>query len=385
MASQPAARAAAMICSASRYAAGPAPRSARASSDFLVWSDAASSSEKTATVRRPCSAAARAMRMAISPRLAIKRLLSFAGILSSLRSPWRIRGAPGVGASGTSAETSDRGRVRQPPTRLPSAVRVGRGRRYDRGMTRAAVPREWFRDLFDARYAAALAEEKPPRQTRIEVEFVARVLGLPRGARILDVACGYGRHAGPLSRRGYRVVGVDLSRAMLAEARRRHREGPRLRFVRQDARRLDFRGEFDAVVNLYTSFGYFTPAQNEAALGRMAKALCPGGKLLIDHRDPVHDARLPRRLWYRIGPKRFVLEDRQFDPLKRTNESTRLIVTSGDRTVIEQRFRLQEYTLAEWRRMLRRAGLTLVRAYSSYDGRPFRPDTTGRLIVLAER
>ncbi len=252
-------------------------------------------------------------------------------------------------------------------------------------MERAAIPRDWFKDLFDARYALALADEKPPRQTRIELAFVVKALGLPRGARILDVACGFGRHAGPLSRRGYHVVGVDLSRAMLAEARRRHREGPRLRFVRQDARRLAYREEFDAVINLYTSFGYFTPSQNEQTLRRMARALRRGGKLLVDHRDPIHDAKLPRRLWYRIGSKRYVLEDRQFDRRTRTTESTRLIVTSGQSPVIQQRFRLQEYTLAEWRRMLRRAGLALVRAFSSYDGRPFRPDTTGRLIILAER
>jgi SAM-dependent methyltransferase len=245
--------------------------------------------------------------------------------------------------------------------------------------------REWFKHFFDASYVAALREEKPLRHTRLEVAFVLRSLRLPAGARILDVPCGYGRHAALLARRGFRVVGVDLSRAMLAEARDRFTEGPRLRFRRGDMRRLAFREEFDAVINLYTSFGYFTPAQNVTTLRRMARALRPGGRLLVDHRDPVYDAALPRRLWYRTGKRRFVFEERHFDRRTRMTDSTRLIVTAGERWVAQKTLRFQEYSLPQWRRTLRSVGLRFLRAYGGYDGRPFRAGSTGRLIVLAEK
>ena len=244
---------------------------------------------------------------------------------------------------------------------------------------------EWFATFFDAAYVAQLREEKPPAQTRREVDFLLRALRPAPGARILDVPCGYGRHASALARRGFRVVGVDLSRAMIAEARRRGAEGPRLAFVRADMRRIAFRGEFDAVVNLYTSFGYFTPAQNQAVLRRMARALRPGGTLLIDHRDPAYDATLPRRPWYRAGAKRFILEDRRFDRRTRITVSTQLVIATGPRLIRQRHLRFQEFTLAEWRRMLRRAGLRLRRAYSGYDGQPYRAGATGRLIVVAER
>lgn len=249
-------------------------------------------------------------------------------------------------------------------------------------MTRS---REWFRAFFDREYVAALDEEKPPRQTRVEVDFLLRALGLRPGARILDVACGAGRHAGALARRGYHVVGIDLSPPMLEEARRRFREGPRLRFLRRDMRRLAFRAEFDAVVSLYTSFGYFTNAENEAALRRMARALAPGGKLLIDHRDPSYDARLPPRLWYSAGPDRIVLERRRFDRRTKVTESTQLVVRTREPTVVERRYRLQEFSLTAWRRMLHRAELRFVRAYGAYNGHAYRPGATGRLIVVAER
>jgi len=245
--------------------------------------------------------------------------------------------------------------------------------------------REWFTQFFDASYVAALREEKPLRQTRLEVEFVLRSLRPPEGARILDLPCGYGRHAALLARRGFRMVGVDLSPAMLAEARRRFAEGPRLRFRRDDMRRIEFREEFDAVINLYTSFGYFTPTQNVTALRRMARALRPGGRLLVDHRDPAYDAGLPRRLWYRSGRKRFVLEERHFDRDTKITNSTQLIVTAGQRWVAQKTLRFQEFSLPQWRRMLHRVGLTFLRAYSGYDGRPYRAGSTGRLIVMAEK
>jgi SAM-dependent methyltransferase len=245
--------------------------------------------------------------------------------------------------------------------------------------------REWFRHFFDAAYVAALREEKPLRQTRREVDFILRRLRPAEGARILDLPCGYGRHAALLSRLGFHVVGVDLSRAMLAEARRRFTEGPRLCFRRADMRRITYHAQFDAIVNLYTSFGYFTPAENEAVLRRMARALRPGGRLLLDHRDPVHEAALPRRLWYRAGKKRFVLEDRRFDPRTRITESTQLVLVPGRRSLQQKTLRFQTFSLLQWRRMLGRAGLRVLRAYSGCDGRRYRRGSTGRLIVIAEK
>lgn len=244
---------------------------------------------------------------------------------------------------------------------------------------------QWFEGFFDADYVALLRDTNPPGKTRREVDFLVRSLRLPAQARILDVPCGYGRHSAVLARRGFQVVGVDLSRAMIAEARRRWREGPNLRFILKDMRRLKFDGKFDAVVNMYTSFGYFSPRENVAVLRRLTRALRPGGLLLIDHRDPAYDARLPQRLWYAAGPHRYVLEDRRFDRRTNVTSSTWLIVPAGGRRVIRNTTRFQEYSLPQWRRLFRRVGLTFVKAYSGYDGRAYRPLSKPRLIVVGAR
>ena len=250
------------------------------------------------------------------------------------------------------------------------------------------APREWFRGFFDATYLATDRPALTPRRTRAEVDFAERVLALRPGARVLDVPCGFGRHAGELARRGYTVVGVDLSPLMLREARRAHREGGRLRFVRADMRRLAYRAEFDAVICLFTSFGYFSERENVAALRRMARALKPGGRLLMDHRNPAYDATLPTHSWRRPQRGLYVLWTLEVDRRTNVQEATWLIVRGeaarGAPQVTRKRFRLRLWTPAQWRRHLRGAGLRLLRTYGDFKGSRFRRSSP-RLLLLAER
>lgn len=247
-----------------------------------------------------------------------------------------------------------------------------------------AAPREWFRGFFDATYLETDGPALTPRRTRAEIDFVVRALALRPGARVLDVPCGFGRHAAELARRGYRAMGVDLSPVMLAAARRRFRERTRLRFIQHDMRRLAYRAEFDAVVCLFTSFGYFTERENVQTLRRMACALKPGGRLLIDHRNPAFDVTLPTHSWRRAGPGRYVLWTLQVDPRTNVQEATWLILRRGERRVIRKAFRLRLWTPAQWRRRLREAGLRPLRAYGDFRGRPFRRESP-RQLLLAER
>ena len=218
-----------------------------------------------------------------------------------------------------------------------------------------------------------------------QVDGVERMLGLAPGTRILDVCCGYGRHALELGRRGYRhVVGVDVSRPLLARARRAARaEGLRVTFRQADMRRLPFRRSFDVALNLFTSFGYIADeAEDQAALRAMARALRPGGRLLMD---------LLNREWL----------VRHFQP--RYRETTALGVVSNHLTFDLETGRLRNvrrfrkdgrprslaiefrvYTLAEMVRMLREAGLAFQRAYGNFAGAAYGMDTF-RMIIVASK
>jgi SAM-dependent methyltransferase len=137
-----------------------------------------------------------------------------------------------------------------------------------RRMSTNAYSPEWF-DLF---------AEVPREQTEREAAFVDSLL--PPAARVLDLACGPGRHAVLLQARGHHVVGLDRSHAALGAARKR---APGASWVRADLRALPLRvGSFDAVLSLWQSFGYFDEEGNRDALRRIRDLLRADGALIMD-------------------------------------------------------------------------------------------------------
>jgi SAM-dependent methyltransferase len=126
-----------------------------------------------------------------------------------------------------------------------------------------------------------------PEQTTREVEFLSRNLPLVRFPKVLDVCCGYGRHAAPLSSAGYQVLGIDRDQAVIEGAiASAGKAGPE--FVAWPMERVgELEFEPDAVICMWQSFGYFSSAVNSDILAQIAERLKPGGRLVMDiyHRD----------------------------------------------------------------------------------------------------
>ncbi len=146
--------------------------------------------------------------------------------------------------------------------------------------------RHWFEDVAD-HLGSAYLRYSFTKGTEQEVAFLVDVLGLEAGARVLDVGCGPGRHAHALARRGFPVVGVDISERFVALARDGAPAGTAVAFERADARSLRFEAEFDAVISLCQgAFGLAggpgAPLDpDRAVLEGMARALRPGGRLAL--------------------------------------------------------------------------------------------------------
>src|SRR5687768_579150 len=134
-----------------------------------------------------------------------------------------------------------------------------------------AISDVWFRTFLDT---------VDPAQTAIELAFLERQLPLRDFARVLDLCCGRGRHALPLSDRGYAVTGVDREAALIAQARA---AGTTATFLQMDVREIrDLRQTWDAALIMWASFGYFTAKENRAQLETIRKCLRPGGRLILD-------------------------------------------------------------------------------------------------------
>jgi SAM-dependent methyltransferase len=144
-------------------------------------------------------------------------------------------------------------------------------------------PREWFYSFFDGLYGRVLGGRAHEKHAPREAALIKRMLRLRKGHRVLDCPCGLGRIARSLAALGLDVTGVDLTASYIPRARRRAaRRGLAVRFLQGDMRELPFEGEFHAVVNWFTSFGYFDDAGNLAAAKAAYRALRPGGKFLVE-------------------------------------------------------------------------------------------------------
>jgi SAM-dependent methyltransferase len=245
----------------------------------------------------------------------------------------------------------------------------------------ARTPARWFETFFGRDYLTLYEHTT----TAAEVDAVERILRLRKGAKVLDVACGAGRHSIELARRGYAVTGVDLSEELLAEAKKAARRArARPTFVRGDMRRLRYANAFDAAISMFSSFGYFDRTEEDRlVLAGIARALKPRGKFLMEmfNRDSLATA-LPQQGWRIRGPSTVVLQDDTFDPLRGRYE-TRQTIIDGKGTR-EYTGSVRAYTLAELKELLEGEGLHLHRVLGGLDLSPYTPRSR-RVVLFAAK
>lgn len=253
----------------------------------------------------------------------------------------------------------------------------------------------WWRTYFDEGYLNEFSPLFTPESDRAQVARLLEVLALPAGARVLDLACGQGRHAQLLAAAGFQVTGLDLSRPLLRLAReaaraagiptsvRRGGQGPALRYHHGDMRRPPalWRGRFDAVVNLFTSFGFFDdPADDARVIRNAARLLKRGGTLLWQggSRDGIM-ARFVGTDQWETADGTTVRHDRHFDPL--SGFLTIDSVWTRRRKVTRRSHRIRLYTADRLAALMADAGLTVLAAYDGFSEAPLHRRSTEMLLV----
>lgn len=262
-------------------------------------------------------------------------------------------------------------------------------------------PVAWYEDWFDSDLYEVVYRSRNLADAERLADLIVRATGPAPEAEILDVGTGRGRHARVLARRGYRVTGLDLSENAVATARlRAEAEGldERTAFVTGDMRLPHFQARFDGVVNLFSTFGYFSDeADHGRAVAAMAAALTPGGWLVQDLLNPPHlRAHLvPRdertvsppeapgvrvRGDVRIVQERRIVEPEPGRPRVEKTITLRPLADAAEPAVFTESVRLLgPEDLAP---LYAAAGLETVALYGDYDGAPYSPEAP-RLIVHA--
>ena len=250
-----------------------------------------------------------------------------------------------------------------------------------------ANPSDWFTEFFNEDYPRIYSERLSQEATERETAFAVQALGLREGDRVLDLACGHGRHTVALARRGMVVTGQDLNEDYLRMAREdAARAGVEIETVHGDMRHIPFTGEFDAVINMFTAFGYFDSEDEDVrVLQSVSNALKSDGKLLLDtiNREWVL-SNYVQNDWHTDDDGNTYLEHREFDLVTGRNRVTFTIVTEDGTRRESPGHDVRLYTLTELVRLLDAAGLRLSTLYGDYDGRPYQIDTP-RMIVVATK
>ncbi|MEO8801027.1 MAG: methyltransferase domain-containing protein [Polyangiaceae bacterium] len=297
-------------------------------------------------------------------------------------------GQPGIDGSGASkerplvAKASEALPPPAPSSALAQSSPAHSGPLADPNKKRV---RHWWEDLFNDDFVRTMAKITDAQIAR-EAKFIEESLGVATGAALLDLGCGTGLHAIELTKRGYQVVGFDLSLAMLARAADEAQErNTKINFVQGDMREMGFDALFDGVYSWNTSFGYFDEEKNAEVLRRVHRALKKGGQLLLEvvNRDYIIK-QSPSLAWFE-GDGCICMDEMQLDFItSRMRVKRTMMMDDGRSREIE--YSMRAYSLHELGKLLHEQGFRV----AEVSGRVATPgvffgNEAPRIIVLAEK
>jgi len=240
--------------------------------------------------------------------------------------------------------------------------------------------KEWFNEWFDSPYYHILYKNHDDDDARRVVDALLETLHLPPHARIMDLACGKGRHARYLAEKGFEVTGLDISPASILFARQFEQDG--LTFFQHDMR-LPFRiNYYDAVMNMFTSFGYFEhDSDHLKTLKNIAKGLKMNGLFLLDYFNSI---------WVKAHMEEAsvkTVEGIEFHMSRRIENGhvykTVAFEAEGKSYKFQERVRLFE--LEDFRLLLDKVGMTITQTFGDYGLTPFDASGSKRLILVAQK
>ncbi|MFZ4715194.1 MAG: class I SAM-dependent methyltransferase [Bacteriovoracaceae bacterium] len=231
----------------------------------------------------------------------------------------------------------------------------------------------WHKTMYDKWFASTtLNSEQLLKSAVTESHFILNQTSLKIGSHILDVPCGTGRHAIQFAKLGHYVTAIDISKDCINIAKK----GNAHKSIRYDSGDMvnlsKYKGKFDLVTNLFSSFGYFsTDKENENVLKEMHHALKPGGQICIFNINRDWLMTIFSKNDWRETPQEFILHDRKFDPITKFSEARMIVINkkSGKRKEYFHRMRL--YSKAEMVTLMRKIGFKRIEVFGNNSGEKF--------------
>jgi SAM-dependent methyltransferase len=241
-----------------------------------------------------------------------------------------------------------------------------------------------FAAVFDVDdYVYFYSENLTDERTETEVSALVRLLGLDSPKKILDLACGFGRHTNRLAALGHEMTGVDLTPGFLEIARLdAFQREVEVQYQQGDMRTITFEEEFDCVMLLFSAFGYFSDADNLKVMINIMKALKPGGWFIFDTLN--RDVLLKEMRSYFVVEKEgnLMIDRSSFDCINGRLYNKRIVIRDGVRKDKPLFTRL--YNANEIKALLTQAGLELEHIYGGWEAKEFSSESH-RMVVIARK
>jgi len=203
---------------------------------------------------------------------------------------------------------------------------------------------------------------------------------MPKGSRVLDLACGKGRHSLQLKKNGFEVIGVDIADESIEEAKQHQRDG--LEFFVHDMRELYWNAYFDVVVNLFTSFGYFhNKKDDQKTISSVADALKPNGFFVIDFMNAF---KVEQNL---VNYEEKIIDNVRFEITREVEDGiiVKHIHVADGGVELEFKEEVDALKLSDFTDYFETAGLKVVDVYGNYELDAFDEKDSDRLIILVQK
>lgn len=237
----------------------------------------------------------------------------------------------------------------------------------------------WFENWFNSKYYHILYKNRDHKEAVFFLDNIIKNININNG-RILDVACGKGRHAKYLNHLGFNVTGIDLSKNSIEFANKDSNEN--LKYFVHDMRSVFKKNHFDLVTNLFTSFGYFENQKDEqTTINAMSNNLKDGGLLLIDFMNVKKViSSLVKSESKEIDGIKFLIE-RKYDE----NHIIKKIIIKDQDSDLNFQEKVRALTLYDFDVMLKKANMKIVDLFGDYSLNEFNAIDSDRLIIISRK
>jgi len=238
----------------------------------------------------------------------------------------------------------------------------------------------WFANWFDSPYYHTLYKNRDEKEAQVFIDNLIDYLQIHKGSKLIDIACGKGRHAKYFNKKGMDVVGVDLSQNSINTAKKD--ENKNLQFLVHDMRENYQKDAFDVVTNLFTSFGYFENNKDEQkAINAMANNLKKEGILIIDF---MNTKKVIANL---VLNEQKTINNIQFDITRQVKDGFIIKDIRNTDGKEEQQFqeKVKAITLADYSEFITNAGLKIIDIFGNYKLDNFDEKISDRLILICKK